>query len=150
MHHFTDHDLKDIKTEEINDYILLLIRLKTISVSEQNQRIDAIKFYYKKVLDREKQFPKIERPRKEKNLPDTLSKTEIQNILRSISNIKHKCLLELIYSAGLRRNEVLNLKINDIDSERMLIKIRSGKGKKDRYSLLSENVLIHLQEYFIR
>lgn len=149
IHYFASRDLTDIKTEEINDYILLLIRQKNMSGSEQNQRINSIKFYYEKVLGREKQLIKIERPRKEKNLPDTLSKTEIQNILRSISNVKHRCLLELIYSAGLRRNEVLNLKINDVDSKRMLIKIRGGKGKKDRYSLLSANVLIHLREYFM-
>lgn len=149
VHHFSDRDLTGIKTEEINDYILSLIQLTNISGSEQNQRINAIKFYYEKVLGREKQFIRIERPRKERILPDTLSKTDIQNIFKNTSNIKHRCILELIYSAGLRRSEVLNLKINDIDSKRMLIKIRGGKGKKDRYSLLSNNVLIHLREYFI-
>jgi len=149
MYHFKDCDLTCIKTEEINDYILSLIQLANISGSEQNQRINAIKFYYEKVLGREKQLIRIERPRKERNLPDTLSKVEIQNIFRSTSNIKHRCILELIYSAGLRRSEVLKMKISDIDSKRMLIKINSGKGKKDRYSLLSNNVLIHLREYFI-
>lgn len=149
MHYFGERDLARIKIAEINDYILSLIQTANISGSEQNQRINAIKFYYEKVLGREKQFIQVERPRKEKILPDTLSKTDIRSILANTPNLKHKCILELIYSAGLRRGEVLNLKISDIDSKRMLIKIRGGKGKKDRYSLLSENVLAHLREYFL-
>ncbi len=149
MHFFKDRDLSHIQIQEINDYILSLIQLGNISGSEQNQRINAIKFYYEKVLGREKQFIHIERPRKEKILPDTLSKTDIQAILVKTANLKHKCLLELIYSAGLRRSEVLTMKLTDIDSKRMLIKIRGGKGKKDRYSLLSTNVLEHLRQYFL-
>uniref|UniRef100_UPI003216AE73 site-specific tyrosine recombinase/integron integrase n=1 Tax=uncultured Draconibacterium sp. TaxID=1573823 RepID=UPI003216AE73 len=149
MHYFSAHDLTQIKTKEINAYIISLIKLSNMSGSEQNQRINAIKFYYEKVLGREKQLIRIERPRKEKKLPDTLSKYEIRSILEVTANIKHKCMLELIYSAGLRRSEVLDLKIRDIDSKRMLIKIRGGKGKKDRYTLLSANVLAHLREYFL-
>ena len=149
IHHFNGRNLDTINTEEINDYILSLIQLSNISGSEQNQRINAIKFYYEKVLGRAKQYIKIERPRKEKTLPDTLSKTEIRSILEVTANIKHKCMLELIYSAGLRRSELLELKLTDIDSKRMLIKIRASKGKKDRYTLLSENVLVHLRQYFV-
>ena len=149
MHYFSERDLNTIQKEEINNYILSLIQILFISGSEQNQRINAIKFYYEKVLGRDKELIRIERPRKERVLPDTLSKTDIKAILGNTSNIKHRCILELVYSAGLRRNELLNLKLSDIDSKRMLIKIRGGKGKKDRYSLLSNNVLIHLREYFI-
>lgn len=149
MHNFQSCDLKKIETEEINEYILSLIQLWNISGSEQNQRINAIKFYYEKVLGREKQFIRIERPRKKRTLPDILSKTEIQAILEVTANIKHRCMLELIYSAGLRRSELLNLKLEDIDSKRMLVKIRGGKGRKDRYTLLSDNVLKHLRQYFI-
>jgi integrase/recombinase XerD len=149
MYYFRDRDLAQVETNEINDYILSLIQLANISGSEQNQRINAIKFYYEKVLRRDKQYFQIERPRKEHALPDTLSKTDIQSILVCTSNIKHRCILELIYSAGLRRSEILNLKISDIDSKRMLIKIRGAKGKKDRYTLLSTNVLEHLRRYFL-
>lgn len=149
MHYFEGRDLSQIKLQEINDYILALIQSANISGSEQNQRINSIKFYYEKVLGREKQLINIERPRKEKALPDTLSKNEIRLILDNTANIKHKCMLELIYSAGLRRNEVLQMKLKDIDSERMLVKICGGKGRKDRYSLLSKSVLTHLKQYFI-
>ena len=149
IYHFRDRNLHDIEVQEINEYILSLIQLSDISGSEQNQRINAIKFYYEKVLGRERQLIHIERPRKERVLPDTLSKSDIQAIFKNTPNNKHRCMLELTYSAGLRRSEVLNLKINDIDSKRMLIKIRGGKGKKDRYSLLSKSVLVHLREYFI-
>ena len=149
LYHFSGRDINKIELQEINTYILTLIQTSNISGSEQNQRINAIKFYYEKVLGREKQLIRIERPRKEKILPNTLSKTEIQAILQSTSNIKHRSMLELLYSAGLRRSEVLNLKISDIDSKRMLIKVRGGKGGKDRYTLLSESVLAHLREYFL-
>ncbi|WP_244525761.1 tyrosine-type recombinase/integrase [Sunxiuqinia elliptica] len=149
IYHFKDRNLHDIEVQEINEYILSLIQLSDISGSEQNQRINAIKFYYEKVLGRERQLIHIERPRRERVLPDTLSKSDIQAIFKNTPNNKHRCMLELTYSAGLRRSEVLNLKINDIDSKRMLIKIRGGKGKKDRYSLLSKSVLVHLREYFI-
>ena len=90
----------------------------------------------------------IDRPLQEKKLPDVLSKEEIKLIFACCTNLKHKCLLEIIYSAGLRRSEALQLKLKDIDSKRMLIKIRAGKGKKDRYTLLSKPVLNDLREYF--
>lgn len=149
IHFFEGRDLNEINVGEINEYVLSLIQLSDISGSEQNQRINAIKFYYEKVLGRERQVIQIERPRKEKKLPDTLSKEEIQSILEVTANLKHRCMLELLYSAGLRRGELLNLKINDIESKRMLIKIRGAKGKKDRYTLLSPKVLEHLRQYFI-
>lgn len=146
--HFEKTKLEDIQLEEINTYILALIQTANISLSEQNQRINAIKFYYEKVLLREKQRIQIERPRKGRTLPDILSKTEIQLLLQCTANSKHRCMLELLYSAGLRRSELLNLKTKDIDSKRMMIKVRDAKGNKDRYSLLSETVLAHLREYF--
>jgi len=148
INYFSDRELPDIAPDEINRYLLELIESKNISASQQNQRINAIKFYYEKVLGREKQYFAIERPNKEFRLPDVLSKTEIKSIFENTTNLKHKCILEVIYSAGLRRSEVLNLKPEDIDSKRMRIKVRGGKGKKDRYSLLSEGVLKDLRDYF--
>ena len=145
---FEKRDLKEIPKEEINNYILELIREKKISISQQNQRINAIKFYYEKVLRRPTEYYDIERPRQEKRLPSVLSKTEIGKIIDSIDNLKHKAIISTIYSAGLRRSEVLNLKLEQIDSERMMIKICGAKGKKDRYTLLSQKLLILLREYF--
>ncbi len=145
---FENSKLENISTTQINTYILTLIQQKNISTSQQNQRINAIKFYFEKVLGREKQYYELHRPRKENKLPKVLSKNEVKTIFASTDNIKHKCILMLIYSAGLRRSELLNLKPADIDSERMLIHILGAKGNKDRNSLLSDNLLKLLREYY--
>jgi site-specific recombinase XerD len=129
---------------------LEIIEKKQISISQQNQRINAIKFYYEKVLEQEKEFYQIDRPRKERQLPDVLSKEEISLMLKNTQNIKHRCLIAIIYSCGLRRSEVINVKLVDIDSNRMLIKIRGAKGKKDRYVQLTKNILPILREYYKR
>jgi len=146
--YFIGQDLKEITTAEINNYILNLIELKNISISQQNQRINAIKFYYEKVLGREKQYYELHRPKKEHKLPKVLSKKEVKRIFDVTKNLKHKCILMLIYSAGLRRSELLNLMPDDIDSERMVIHINGAKGKKDRISLLSDNLLQLLRQYY--
>jgi integrase/recombinase XerD len=145
---FKDKELKDVTQEEINNYILDLIRKNHISASQQNQRINAIKFYYEKVLNRDKLQFQIERPRKENRLPDVLDKGEIEQMIRVTDNLKHKCLIALIYSCGLRRSEAINMKLEDIDSKRMMIKIREGKGKKDRYIQLSPTLLSLLRSYY--
>ena len=117
--YFGKDELVDITTTQINSYILDLIKSKNISISQQNQRINAIKFYYEKVLGRKKEYYELHRPRKENKLPEVLSKNEIKRIFEVTNNLKHKCILMLIYSAGLRRGELLNLTFNDIDSERI-------------------------------
>jgi site-specific recombinase XerD len=146
--YFIKKELVDITTTQINSYILDLIKSKNISISQQNQRINAIKFYYEKVLGRKKEYYELHRPRKENKLPKVLSKNEIKRIFEVTNNLKHKCILMLIYSAGLRRSELLNLTFNDIDSERMVIHIYEAKGKKDRISLLSDNLLQLLRQYY--
>ena len=137
--YFANYNLQKISPDQINSYILELMHKNDISASQQNQRINAIKFYYEKVLGREKKYYKVERPRKERKLPTVLSKQEVNLILDLSVNIKHKCILTTIYSAGLRRSELINLKVEDIDSKRGLIRIRGAKGKKDRNTLLSIN-----------
>ncbi len=146
--YFRSKPLETISIEDINKYILKLIREKGISSSQQNQRINAIKFYFEKVLGREKIYVQIERPRKITSLPNVLSTSEVKLIIDSTKNIKHKCIICLLYSAGLRRNELLNLKFTDILSEQMQIKIRNGKGNKDRYVGLSKHLLQLLRNYF--
>ena len=148
MSYFQDKNLDDIGKEEINAYILALIKKNRISISQQNQRINAIKFYYEKVLGRPKTFYDIDRPRKEKKLPNVLSKEEVKMILDKAKNKKHKAILALLYSCGLRRSELINLHITDIDSSRMLLKVRGAKGKKDRYVQLSQSLLPLLREYY--
>lgn len=145
---FKNLNLENISPDEINTYIGQLIKENKISGSQQNQRINAIKFYYEKVLGRDRLYCNIDRPRKEHKLPQILSKTEIRGIISSCNNIKHTCILSLIYSAGLRRGELINLQITDIISERGLIHIKGAKGKKDRFTLLSEGLIRNLRIYY--
>ncbi|WP_282014033.1 tyrosine-type recombinase/integrase [Marinifilum flexuosum] len=146
--YFNDQELSKISIEEINNYIHGLIKEKNISASQQNQRINAIKFYYEKVKGGDREYYHIERAKKEKYLPEVLSKKEIQQILDSTLNLKHLTILAMIYSCGLRRGELINLRVSDIDSSRMLVKINNAKGKKDRYVQLSENMLRILRKYY--
>lgn len=144
---FRDRELTSITTQEIDDYILKLIRTKGISPSQQNQRINSIKFYYEKVLGLEKQYYNIERPRKARELPKVLSEEEVQAILKSIENLKHKAIISTIYSAGLRRSELINLRKQDVFYDRKVIFIRGSKGKKDRNTILSDLLIILLKKY---
>jgi integrase/recombinase XerD len=105
INHFANSDINSLEPEEINDYIVELINDRSISASQQNQRISAIKFYYEKILDRKKMVFSLYRPRREKKLPDVLSKEEIKRILTACANLKHRAILSLIYSSGLRRSE---------------------------------------------
>ncbi|WP_435416532.1 tyrosine-type recombinase/integrase [Polaribacter aestuariivivens] len=118
------------------------------SVSYQNQCINGIKKF---LLFRgvEIELSNIKRPKKEKQLPSVLSVDEVKAIFNNITNLKHKTLLSLLYSAGLRIGEALNLKIDNIDSKRMLIHIKQAKGKKDRYTLLSHSFLKLLRAYYL-
>lgn len=145
---FEGEDLSEITMQEINAYILHLIEEEKISASQQNLRINAIKFYYEKVLGRERQYYNIERPRKEQKLPDVLSREEVFSMLVSLENLKHSCIIAVIYSCGLRREEVLSLKVEDINSDRMTIKIRDAKGNKDRYVQLAKFTLEILRKYY--
>lgn len=148
MEYHKGRNIDRLKVPDINRYILHLVNEKKISVSQQNMRINAIKFYYEQVRGGKRQYyGGITRAKEYKSLPEVLSRNEVRRILSCLANRKHRCMISLIYSAGLRRSELLNLTPQDIMSERMLIRIM-GKGKKCRYSLLSEKVLCELREYF--
>lgn len=118
------------------------------SISQQNQVINAIRFLYKFGLNKKYDKVSFKRPRGEKKLPIVIDKDFIIEKLSNIENIKHKAILSLAFSVGLRVSEVLNLKINDIDSKRMIIHIHNAKGRKDRIVPLSENILLLLREYY--
>ena len=144
----TGRDPKEITDQQIREYLLYLVNTKKVSISYQNQAINSIKFYYEKVLGRQTSTYYLQRPKKEKKLPSVLSEEDVTIILKQIKNLKHQCIIYLIYSAGLRLSEVINLKVSDIDSKRKTVTIRGGKGKKDRTSLLSETVLKFLRFYY--
>ena len=148
MEYHKGRNIDRLKVADINKYILYLVNEKKISVSQQNMRINAIKFYYEQVKGGQRQYyGGITRAKEYKSLPEVLSRNEVARILACLSNRKHRCMISLIYSAGLRRSELLNLTPKDIISERMLVRIM-GKGRKCWYSLLSEKLLKDLREYF--
>jgi site-specific recombinase XerD len=130
------------------DFQTYLDNYKFTSVSQQNQVINAIRFLYKYGLDKKYDKVSFKRPKSEKKLPRVIDGEFIKERLSKIDNIKHKAILTLTYSVGLRVSEVVNLKIEDIDSKRMLIQIKNAKGRKDRLVPLSPNVLNLLREYF--
>lgn len=138
--------LECINEKDIRNYLQQLIR-EGRSNSCSNLCINAIKFYYEVVLEMPNRFYNIERPRPEEKLPQVLAKEDVLNIIEHTNNIKHRCVVSLLHAAGLRRNELLNLKIADIDGKRMLIKVQSGKGNKDRYTLLSIKIFLELRAY---
>lgn len=135
---------------ETIEFIRYLVSERKVSISYQNQAINAIKFYYERVLGGKRITIYLDRPQKERTLPTILSKEEVQLIISKITNLKHKTMIMLTYSAGLRVSEVINLKIQDIDSQRKQIRVAQSKGKKDRYTLLSEKILILLRQYYIK
>lgn len=146
--HFKGRDIGTITSGEINDYLLYLIHEKNISSCQQNQRINAIKFYYEKVLGQERRCYKVNRAKREKTLPDVLSKEEIKKILdMTAKDLRFFCVFSILYSAGLRISELLNLKPGDISESRFMIRVRQGKGRKDRYTLLSKPLMKKLAEY---
>ncbi|MCL0034458.1 site-specific integrase [Dehalococcoidia bacterium] len=133
---------------EIREYLHFLIKEKRASQSAINQAYSALKFFYQTTLERDWNGLRIPRIRTGKRLPAVLSQQEIRAIFSATRNLKHKSLLMTIYSAGLRLSEAAHLKVSDVDSQRMTIRIRHGKGDKDRYSLLAECTLDILRNYW--
>lgn len=140
-------DVHAITEARIKEYLLYLIEDRKVSISTQNQAINAIKFYLERVLRGERKEYYIERPIKDWKLPTVLSEAEVRDLLLKTGNLKHRCLLFFLYSAGLRISELLNLKPGDIDAGRGLIYVRAGKGKKDRVTLLSKVAYLYMEEY---
>jgi integrase/recombinase XerD len=144
---FPDSHPGDLDESEIKHYLLYLIEKKKLSVSTQNQAINAIKFFYEKVLKQERKVYDVERPMKEKKLPEVLSQEEVMAIFEATSNLKHKAMLMLLYASGLRRGELLNLRIGDADFNRNIVFIRGGKGRKDRQTVMAQSLVPLVEQY---
>lgn len=136
-----------LEKHHILSYLLWLIEKRNYSEQHVHSTVNALKFYFEKVLNRPREFYDLPRPRKPYKLPDILSQEELMSIINSIDNLKHRMIIMTCYSAGLRVSEVINLKVNDIDSNRMTIHIRGAKGKKDRMVVLSAKLLDGLRRY---
>lgn len=148
LKYFEKFNLKMITKDQIESYIHYMITKYKISESKQNLAINAIKFYYEQVLGQPREYYDIQRPKKANSLPNVLSEQEVLALINSPSNIKHKAILYTIYSGGLRISEAINLRIIDIHSDDSYIFIKGGKGKRDRQTLLSNNLLEVLCEYY--
>ncbi len=130
------------------DYFNYIKESKKFSYSSMKQALASVRFLFFDVLKKEIDFDFFVKMKKPNNLPNVLTKEEVRNIINSIENLKHRTIISTIYSCGLRISEVVNLKIRDIDSSAMTIKIVNAKGKNDRFVMLSEKLLKLLREYF--
>jgi integrase/recombinase XerD len=139
--------VSELTSGELRRYFLYCFEKLKLTENTLHSRINAIKFYFEQVLGRERFFWEIPRPRKKTELPRMFTQEEVTAIINSTVNKKHKTMLMLAYSAGLRVSEVVSLKTADIDSTRMTITIRQAKGKKDRLAALSPVLLVMLREY---
>lgn len=141
--------VENMTPKRLKDYFLYCAEKEKMSERKLNGKINAIKFYYEQVLHRPKMFFDIPRPKKPQSLPKTLSKKEVKRLFEVTTNIKHLVVLQLAYGMGLRVSEVVNIKVNDIDSDRMVVHIRGAKGKKDRYVPLPTSLLPLLKQYYV-
>lgn len=138
----------DERDEKIVESYLEQLSRSGKSESALNVALNAIKFYYECVCGLPKRFYTIKRPRKRQRLPKVIAKEDVARMIKQTGNIKHRCILSLLYSAGLRRGEAVKVKLTDIDSARMTIFVRDAKGKKDRLTVLSATLLAELREYY--
>ena len=146
---YKDQAPESLNIEDIINFNTSYILKKNLSASYQNQVINAIKLFYRNRFSRTMEVDFIQRPRREKRLPNVLSKNEVKSILEAPTNLKHRAMLSLIYACGLRRSELLNLTLKDILSDRGLLFIRQSKGKKDRVVPISIKLIEMLRDYYI-
>jgi integrase/recombinase XerD len=136
--------------EHVREYQLFLVQRKKLSWSPFNQAVCALRFFYHNVLHRNWMIEYIPYPQHEQKLPVVLSPAEVAALFQSTPNLKHRTILMTIYAAGLRVSELINLRVTDIDSQRQLICVRQGKGRKDRQVMLSPKLLEALRTYWKR
>lgn len=146
--YFKNQNLNGLTHEDVFRYIEHRIKDDKISFSYQKQLVGAIKLFYKNVYNKNLRIDYIYPDRYEHKLPKVLASEDVKTILNSIDNPKHRALISTIYSCGMRISEALNLKLCDIDSKRMIVRIENSKGNRDREVMLSEKLLILLREYY--
>jgi site-specific recombinase XerD len=134
--------------EEIRTYLLYLMRQKRVSKSTYRQVLSAIRFLYRTTLGKDWVIEGIRYTRSEKKLPVVLSMDEVDRFFDALHSLKHRAILMTAYAAGLRVSEVIALRVTDVDSQRMVIRVDQGKGRKDRYVPLANRLLVVLREYW--
>jgi integrase/recombinase XerD len=143
-----DKNVGELTENQVKSYMLWLITRQGYGESQANTAINAIKFYFEKVLHGRRTIYDLPRPKKPLLLPRVLAKEDIFQMILKMENIKHRCMLMLAYSSGLRVSEIVDLKIASIDSKRMTVFISRAKGKKDRVVGLSSILLENLRAYY--
>jgi integrase/recombinase XerD len=148
LQHIGTRNADTLTALNIKAYLQYCLEKLKLSENTLHSRLNALKFYYEQVLKNDKLFWEIPRPKKQLQLPKVLSETELKRLFDAASNLKHKAILFVAYSAGLRVSEIINLRFQDIDREREQLFIHCSKGKKDRYVRLSPMVLDVLEQYY--
>jgi len=140
----------DLDSEQVMQYLLYLTKTLGCGRSKCCMAAQSISFFFRHVIQKPFVIPTVIYPRKEKTLPAVMSAEEIARVISTIGNVKHRCIVMLLYSTGIRLSELAHLRITDIDSKNMRIKVVHGKGAKDRYTILSESVLLELRAYYVQ
>ncbi len=146
--HFFKKSLDKVDETELHKYFYFMVHTKKVSYSYQKQIAMALKLYYREMFNKSINLEFLFPSRKPHKLPVVLSKIDVVKIIDRSNNLKHKCMVALVYSSGLRIGELLDLKIEDIDSTRMILHIKGAKGNKDRIVPLSEKILAMLRKYY--
>jgi site-specific recombinase XerD len=144
-HHRSPDQLTD---DDVQQYIRYLIEERRFAWASCRQTVGALRFFYEVTLGRTRTAFSIPLPKGAKRLPQILSREEVARVLDGTENLKHRVLLMTTYAAGLRVSEAVRVRVTDIDSQRMLIRVEQGKGMKDRYTLLSPRLLVELRRYY--
>ena len=143
---FTKKEPKDVNEDDAKRYIAYLMSERKLKPSSVNLVLSSLKFFYNDIV-KNSAFNAVKAPKLEKKLPTVLTKEEIKKLLTAAENPKHRLLIEFLYSSGLRVSECVSLKIDDLDLSEKMGKIRHGKGNKERYIILSDNLIQHLNDY---
>ncbi len=146
--HYNDQKPSDLTRQQMDAYILYYIKHKQISESYQDTILSAIKFFYVWVLEgQEYKVEHLLRPKRPQKLPQVMTEAEVTRLLKAIDNLKHQCLMTFVYSAGLRLGEVINISLNDIQTDMNRVFVRKGKGQKDRCTILSPKLVAMIEKY---
>lgn len=147
--YFNDQDPADFTEDMVMQDLLYLTRTLKCSRVKCKMAAQSISFFFRHVFKKAYIIPTVIYPRPSSKLPPVMSASEIRSLIESVVNVKHRTVIILLYSTGMRLSELSALKIADIDSKQMRIKVLQGKGAKDRYTMLSEQVLLELRAYYV-
>lgn len=139
--------LNDLNDRVIEEYLLFIADEKASSISTQNTAINAIKFYLEKVHRGERKVYYVDRPRKESKLPHVLTQDEVKALINVTKNVKHRCMLMVLYSTGVRMSELLRLRWRDFDESKLQVFVNGGKGRKDRMTITSKKAIEYIKYY---